>query len=160
MTTYKLFRIREGHLFPLYVEHKREMIVGEWQEARIGEMLDDTHVRGRCGPLSLRPGFHSTRIPFTDWIGKKGTDGKLVQKKDTVWCECEVDGKEQIVSDRNGLRDLPTDWYYFKTNPRQRDPWIISNRIRIKRILTHAEVEDICRAYGLKAQPMEGEENG
>ena len=25
MTTYKLFRIREGRLFPLYVEHTREM---------------------------------------------------------------------------------------------------------------------------------------
>ncbi len=158
MITYKLFRIREGRLFPLYVEHNREMPVGEWQEARIGEKLDDTHVKGRCGPLSLRPGFHSTRIPFTDWIGKKGPGGVLFQKKDTVWCECEVDGKEQIVSDKNGLRELPTDWYYFKTNPRQRDPWIISNRIRIRRILSRAEVEEICRSYGLTAQPMEGDE--
>ena len=32
MTTYKLLRIREGRLYPLYVEHDREMVTGEWME--------------------------------------------------------------------------------------------------------------------------------
>ena len=156
MTTYKLLRIREGHLFPLYVEHNREMPVGVWLEARVGELADATHVKSRGGsPLSLRPGFHSTKVPFTDWIGKKGEDGRLYQRKDTVWCECEVDGDVEIVTDRNGLRRLPRDWYYFKTNSRQKDPWIISNRILIRRILPRSEVEEICKAHGLSAQPME-----
>ena len=156
MTTYKLLRIREGHLFPLYVEHNREMPVGVWLEARVGELADATHVKSRGGsPLSLRPGFHSTKVPFTDWIGKKGEDGRLYQRKDTVWCECEVDGDVEIVTDRNGLRRLPQDWYYFKTNSRQKDPWIISNRILIRRILPRSEVEAICKAHGLSAQPME-----
>ena len=53
---------------------------------------------------------------------------------------------------RNGLRALPSDWYYFRTNARQPEPWIISNRI-----LPHEEVEKICKAHGYKAQPMEGE---
>lgn len=160
MTTYKLFRIREGHLFPLYVEHGREMVIGKWLEAGIGERLDETHVKGRCGPLSLRPGFHSTRIPFADWIGKRGPDGRLYQRRDTVWCECEVEGREQLVTDRNGLRTLPSDWYFFRTNARQIEPWIISNRILIRRILPRVEVEAICKAHGLTAQPMEGEHYG
>lgn len=154
MTTYKLLRIREGRLFPLYVEHKREMPLGEWLEAGIGELADKNHVRGRCGPLSLRPGFHSCHIPFTDWIGKRGADGKLYQRPDTVWCECEVEGQEQKVKNRNGLMVLPSDWYYFRTNPRQKDPWIISNRIFIRRILAREEVADICKAHGLEAQEM------
>lgn len=161
MTTYKLFRIREGRLFPLYVEHTREMEIGVWLDARIGELADATHVKSRGGsPLSLRPGFHSTKVPFTDWIGKKGPDGRLYQRKDTVWCECEVEGNVETVVGRNGLRRLPQDWYYFKTNSRQQYAWIISNRILIKRILTRSEVEAICRAHGLNAQPMEGESNG
>ena len=160
MTTYKLLRIREGRLFPLYVEHGREMVTGKWLEAGIGERLDETHVRGRCGPLSLRPGFHSTRVPFADWIGKRGPDGRLYQRRDTVWCECEVGGREQKITGRNGLRTLPSDWYYFRTNTRQPEPWIISNRILIRRILTQTEVEAICKANGLTAQPMEGEQYG
>lgn len=153
MTTYKLLRIREGRLFPLYVEHRREMPLGTWLEANIGELADANHVRSRTGNLlRLRPGFHSCRIPFTDWIGKRGNDGKLYQRPDTVWCECEVEGREQIVKDRAGLRVLPSDWYYFRTNPGQKDPWIISNRIRISRILTHDEVKRICKSHGVKAQ--------
>lgn len=161
MTTYKLFRIREGRLFPLYVEHTREMEIGVWLDARIGELADATHVKSRGGsPLSLRPGFHSTKVPFTDWIGKKGPDGRLYQRKDTVWCECEVEGDVETVVGRNGLRRLPQDWYYFKTNSRQQYAWIISNRILINRILSRSEVEAICMAHGLNAQPMEGEQYG
>ena len=160
MTTYKLLRIREGRLYPLYVEHDREMVTGEWMEAGIGELVDEKHVKGRSGPLALRPGFHSTPVPFTDWIGKRGPDGRLYQRRDTVWCECEVEGKEQKVTNRNGLRTLPCDWYYFRTNARQKDPWIISNRILVLRILTQEEVKEICMAHGLTAQPMEGEEYG
>ncbi len=155
MITYKLFRIKGGRLFPLYVEYNREMQLGVWLDAGIGEKIDEGHVKGRCGPLSLRPGFHSTRIPFTDWIGKKDVEGKLRQRHDTVWCECEVEGREQKVTDKNGLRVLPEDWYLFKTNAKQKEPWIISNRILIKRILSREEVESICRAHGITAQEME-----
>ena len=103
MTTYKLLRIRKGRLFPLYVEHQRELEMGICLDARIGELADATHVksRGSGNRLALRPGFHSTKVPFTDWIGKKGPDGRLYQRKHTVWCECEVDGDVEIVTDRN-----------------------------------------------------------
>jgi hypothetical protein len=162
MKTYKLFRVVQGKLYPLYVEAKREMPIGEWIDAGIGEKVDETHVKARgCGGrLSLRPGFHSCAVLFTDWIGKKGPDGRLYQRKDTVWCECEVEGNVETVVGSNGLRRLPRDWYYFKTNSRQQYAWIISNRILIKRILTRSEVEAICRAHGLNAQPMEGEQYG
>jgi hypothetical protein len=130
--------------------------MGIWLDARIGELADATHVksRGSGNRLALRPGFHSTKVPFTDWIGKK-QGSRLVQRKGTVWCECEVEGREQTVTGHHGLRTLPSDWYYFRTKPNQPFPWIISNRIKINRILSHAEVEEICRAHGVKAQDME-----
>ena len=153
MKTYKLFRIKDNKLYPLYVEAKREMEIGKFLKAQVGEKKDETHVKanGCGGSLSLRPGFHSTTIPFTDWIGKK-TDGGLVQRKDTVWCECEVVGDEQIVTERYGLRTMPNGWYKFKTNSKQKDPWIISDNIKIVRMLSNDEVKEICKENGLQAQ--------
>ena len=123
--------------------------------AGVGEKADEPHVKSRLDPLSLRPGWHSTEVPFTDWIGKKGRDGRLYQRKDTVWCECKVDGDEITVTDRHGLRTIPHGFYYFRTKPDQPFPWIISERIWIKRMLDHAEVEDICREHGVMAQELE-----
>lgn len=154
MITYKLFRVKNDKLYPLYVDANTEMEIGIPLQAKIGDKADETHVKSRLGSLSLRPGFHSTQVPFTDWIGKK-QDGKLVQRKNTVWCECEVTGDEQTVTERNGLRVLPDTWYYFKTNTKQPYPWIISNSITINRILTQDEVGDICRQYGLEPQEVE-----
>lgn len=154
MITYKLFKIKNDKLYPLYVEAKREMQVGKWLKAQVGEKADDTHVKSALGSLALRPGFHSTTIPFTDWIGKRMPDGTLAQKADTVWCECEVKGKEIKVTDRHGLRELPKGWYFFKTNSKQEDPWIISNKIKINRILTHEEVKEICKVNGKTAQKV------
>ena len=162
LKTYKLFRIRGGKLYPLYVESKREMPIGIWLEAGIGEKVDATHVKasGCGGRLSLRPGFHSCEVPFTDWIGKRGSDGSLLQRPDTVWCECEIDGNQLEVTERYGLRTIPDGWYYFKTNPKQIWPWIISKRIRINRILSHEEVGSVCASFGITAQKIWAENDG
>ena len=156
MITYKLFRVKNGKLYPLYVEADREIEVGKWVKAQSGEKIDDTHVKasGCGGKLSLRPGFHSTKIPFTDWIGKKGTNGKLMQRPDTVWCECEVSGKQLECKEKNGYRELQNGWYFFRTNSKQIDPWIISNKIKINRMLSNEEVAMICRSKGIEPQEV------
>lgn len=156
MKTYKLFRVKNNKLYPLYVEADREMKVGEWLNANVGEKVDDTHVKAKgCGgKLSLRPGYHSTKVPFTDWIGQRMPDGSLAQRPDTVWCECEVTGNEVIVTDKRGLRELPNGWYYYKTNAKQVDPWIISDKIKIVKKLSHEEVRQICEQHGIKAQEV------
>ena len=156
MITYKLLRIKGGKLYPLFVETGRELPMGQWLEARVGELADANHVISPVlGLLRRRPGWHSTAVPLADWIGKKTPEGTLVQRRNTVWAECEVDGQEQIVTERNGLRDIPDGWYYYKTKPCQPFPWIISNRIKINRILSHEEVCAICREHGVEAQRME-----
>ena len=99
MITYKLVRCRRGLYYPLFVETDRSMPLGEWLDAQVGELLDPTHVRSPVlGRLALRPGWHSCSVPFTDWIGKKGEDGRLMQRRDTVWIECEVEGDQLIVT--------------------------------------------------------------
>ena len=157
MIVYKLFKIKDNKLYPLYVEANREMEIGRWLKAQIGELADETHVKasGCGGRLSLRPGFHSTTVPFTDWIGKKMYDGTLAQRRDTVWCECEIRGNEVTIEDRNGSRTLVDGYYRFRTNVKQKDPWLISSEILIKRILGRDEVKRLCTEKGMKAQPHE-----
>lgn len=157
MKVYKLFRVKKDKLYPLYVEADREMKIGEWLEAAIGEKVDDTHVkaRGCSGRLALRGGFHSTKIPFTNWIGKKQEDGTLAQRPDTVWCECEIKGEEVECKTRKGYEMVPhNSYYYFKTNAKQNDPWVISYWLKINKILSNEEVENICRSNGIEPQKI------
>jgi len=155
MITYKLVRRRRGLYYPLFVETKRPLPLNVWLNAQVGEMLDPTHVRSPVlGRLALRPGWHSCTVPFADWIGKRGEDGRLLQRSDTTWIECEVAGNQQLVTDRRGLKTIPHGWYYYRTKPGQPFPWIISDRIRLLRPLEQAEVETICAANGVIAQPL------
>lgn len=158
MITYKLFKIKNNKLYPLYVEADREVKLGKWLEAEVGEKIDETHVkaRGCSGKLRLRAGWHSTQIPFTDWIGKRSEDGTLVQRKDTIWCECEVKGNEIESRTRNGYDIVPKDcYYYFKTNSKQVNPWIISDWLKVNKKLTNEEVGAICRTNGIEPQKIE-----
>lgn len=155
MITYKLFRVKNGKLYPLYVLADKETPVGVEIKAEVGQIADETHVKSKLGHLSLRPGWHSTHVPFTDWIGKRADDGTLLQKKNTVWCECEVNGKEQVVTERHGLRHLPRGWYHFKTNSKQREPWVISDNLKVVRVLSDKEVATICKANGYEPQRKE-----
>ena len=45
MTTYKLFRIKNGKLYPLYVLADKEMPIGVKIKAEVGELKDDTQWR-------------------------------------------------------------------------------------------------------------------
>lgn len=158
MVTYKLFRLKNGKLYPLYVEADREMNIGKWLTAQVGEQVDDTHVKAKgCGgKLSLRGGFHSTSVPFTDWIGKKQEDGTLAQRPNTVWCECEIKGEEVESKTRKGYDMVPyNSYYYFKTNTKQDDPWVISYWLKINKILSNEEVRDICRNNGIEPQKID-----
>nr|WP_297765818.1 hypothetical protein [uncultured Butyrivibrio sp.] len=161
MLVYKLFRVKDGKLYPLYVEADREMALGVWLKAHVGELADPTHVKsaGCGGRLSLRPGFHSTSLPFTNWIGRKMPDGTLAQRANSVWCECEIRGSEVSVTERNGSRTIVDGYYKFKTNSKQKEPWFISSEIKINRILTQNEVKTICAEKGVKAQMHESEYN-
>lgn len=152
MITYKLFQKKNGKLYPLFVYANEEAEVGIWLKARIGPKKDETHVKSRLGVLSLRPGFHSTEVPYTSWIGQKMPDGNLYQRDNTVWCECEVRGEQVYPEHKYGFREIPNGWYYFNTNAKQIFPWIISEEIRIIREIDYDEVRELCEKSGVEAQ--------
>lgn len=157
MITYKLFREKDGGLYPLYVNAKERTPIGEWIKSKPGVLVDETHVKanGCGGKLRLRSGWHSTNIPFTDWIGEKQDDGTLAQRKDCVWCECEIKGTEIESKTKQGYDIIPDDsYYFFRTNSKQIDPWIISDWMRVNKILSNDEVAEICRANGKEPQKL------
>ena len=161
-TAYKLFRIRDGKLYPLYVFANRPIEIGKYIAAEEGERTADGKVRSKLGKLAYRPGWHLTEFPLADHIGKRGKDGKLYQAPDTVWCEVEYedtyDYNETVKKEGRSARDqylktIPAvGWYWYKTNASAKVRWLISGAIIVKRILTRDEVAQICRDHGLEPQ--------
>jgi len=95
---YKLFRTdpnQPGKLFPLFVDAKTPVIVGEWVEAIIGEQAKSGKVKSEIGELAFRPGWHSGDIPVATHIGAR-TDA---QKK----AAAEVDAQRLEAYKKQGI---------------------------------------------------------
>ncbi len=162
---YKLFKIKDGRLYPLYVFAKEEVILNTYLYAKEPKPTERGKVKSKLGELAYRPGWHLTEIPLADHIGKKQPNGKLYQAKDTVWCEVEyedsTDYTELAKSQSTNRRDqcfkhlINNGFYIYKTNPNAKVNWIIASGIIVRRILTNEEVAKICRENGFEPQPVE-----
>jgi len=177
---YKLFKVkssRPGKLFPLYVYANEETPMNEWVDAKLGEVASDgKHVKSKLGELALRGGWHlNENVPHVTHIGRKDENGNIAYLfEDQVWCEVEYSNNidYQPLVNENGknkqgkvipknacMREVPVDGFYrYKTNANQSEPWIIAGAIKINRVLSDAEVYDICKAKGYDALPRFGGE--
>ena len=166
---YKLFRQKNGTLYPLYVLANTPVPLGVWLPAASGERLPSGKVKARLGKgLAYRPGWHCADIPLATHIGQKDAAGNIVvMHPDTVWAEVTYADKVSYMleAQTNGTRGakfnpqkacldhIPENGYYrYKTNPKMLGEWIISGAICVNRILTDAEVAQICRAHGYEPQ--------
>lgn len=121
--------------------------------------------------LAFRPGWHLGDIPLAKQFAQLNpdTEKKELFPANFVWAECEYamdeDYQEEAMSygytengkfrhSYAGLPRLPEDGYYrYRTNPNPDTvPWIITGAMRVKRILTDAETDAICRENGV--EPM------
>lgn len=177
MFAYKQFRIdKSGNLHPLFVFTNETIPVGEWLTAKEGERTDKGKVKSKLGPLAYRPGFHLSEAPYAPHIGVKEGGVIKYMHDDTVWALCEVHANKNwtIEARRNGIKPsrdkhelykfnaqkacldhLPYDGYYwYTTNPNAFGRWMIAERIKVLKVLTDAEVEDICwNQFGIHSQP-------
>ncbi|MFZ5975199.1 MAG: hypothetical protein ACOYU3_07305 [Bacillota bacterium] len=172
IVAYKAMRVKKsqpGKLFPLFVNANEETPAGVWLNADIGD-----NTKTKLGKLALRPGWHLGDLPRAAHIGKKDASGKIVaQHPDVVWCEVEaaadIDYQEEanrnginkngvLVKNRADIKDrVPADGYYrFKTNPAMEGEWIITGAMKINRILSDVEVDQIQRDHGLEPMPRDG----
>ena len=130
--------------------------------------------QGGSGTLAYRPGWHLGKIPYALQFNRKNpvTGERDLFPKDFVWAEVEyaadVDYQEEAMSyglNKNGkfqhslagLPRIPEDGYYeYRTNPNPAtDPWIITGAMKVKRVLTRAEVDELVRAAGREPQKVE-----
>ncbi len=129
--------------------------------------------QGGSGQLAYRPGWHLGTIPYALQFNRKDANGeKTLFPNNFVWAEVEyaddvnyqdeayqegvnTNGKYQ--HSLAGLKHVPTDGSYkYHTNPDPRtDEWIISGAMRVNRILSRDEEDEIVRKAGRDPQPVQ-----
>ena len=178
---YKLFKFKDGKLYPLYVDAKRSLPIGVWLAAESGE-LQGGKVKSSIGQLAYRPGWHSGSLPLATHIGGKvnpQTGERMtgrgikptMREEDTVWAEVEVPADKDWQSVANSrasrtrdgrlnLREahitdqIPHDGYYnYKTNANMTGSWLISGELKVNKILTDEEVRQINSRAGTSDLP-------
>lgn len=143
---YKLFRIKSGRLYPLFIDKGTATPVGVWLRAK--------HVPTKG--YADRPGWHCGVLPTAPHLLQK--NGKLA--KDRVWAEVEigddVDWQAFLPPKGNrGLKFVPEGGHYRVRVPRVMGmEWLIAGEIRVVRVLTADEVKQIMRGR----RPMTHEE--
>lgn len=170
---YKMFKVskrQKGKIFPLYVYSNEPTEIGVWLDAKEGPKLENGKVKSKLGPLAFRPGWHMSDLPYATHIGVKGKSGKIEYMNDNVvWCACEysdnINYQEEAnkagISD-NGkfierdayLKKIPTDGYYrYRTNPNMFRDWIIAGKIKVIKILSDEEVNEILKENKITPMP-------
>lgn len=180
-TAYKLFKVKKGfpgELFPLFVGANQSVTTGEWIQAKAGELTQTkegkTMVKSTLGPLAYRPGWHSGDLAVATHIGaKKNASDKAptLRADDQVWAEVEVGDDvdwQAIANERAEISksgepiartahitdQLPLGGSYnYKTNSNMTGSWIISGEMKVNRVLTDQEVEQINKEGGGKDLP-------
>ena len=130
--------------------------------------------QGGGGTLAYSPGWHLGTIPYAVQFNRKNpeTGEKDLFPKDFVWAEVEyandVDYQDEARKEgvnRNGkyqhslagLKRLPVNGSYrYRTNPNPNtDEWIITGAMKVNRILTDEEVDELVRKAGREPQKRE-----
>ena len=176
MKAYKLVRKKNGNYYPLYVYANEPFPIGEWIEAKCGEMTEDGKVKSKLGKLAYRPGLHLCEIPHETHIGGKshgfGTPVDYLPD-DLVWVEVEfssnlnyqdlansagINKKGKVIPSRAFLKYIPVNgYYYYNTSPNATVRWIICGAMKITRELTDEDVKQICEKHGLTPLPRYAE---
>ena len=144
-TGWKLFEMRDDQkLFPLFIGKKEETPMNEWVMAEI---------IGHHPGFAHRPGWHlGATMPSAPWL--MSADGTYKSQRgkrfERVWCEVEyvadidyTDIVEQLpkkcFTDR-----LPNNGFY-KFRESGGRLWVIADRIRITRVISEEESQQILK---------------
>ncbi len=130
--------------------------------------------QGGSGKLAYRPGWHLGEIPYAMQFNRKNptTGQRELFPANFVWAEVEyandVDYTDEARSygvnpsgkyqhSLAGLPRVPENGSYkYRTNPDPKtEPWIITGAMKVKRILTPSEVDNMVRAAGREPQPRQ-----
>ena len=145
-------------------------IAGQSKTGRSQVKAGGKGTQGGSGKLAYRPGWHLGEIPYALQFNRNDENGeRTLFPANFVWAEVEyandVDYQEEAMSygyNQNGnfqhsyagLPRVPENGaYHYRTNPNpETDPWIITGAMRVKRILTPTEVDEMVKAAGREPQ--------
>lgn len=145
-------------------------IAGQSKTGRNQVKAGGKGTQGGSGKLAYRPGWHLGVIPYALQFNRIDENGdKTLFPANFVWAEVEyandVDYQEEAMSygyNKNGkfqhsyagLPKIPENGAYtYRTNPNpETDAWIITGAMRVKRLLTPTEVEEMVKAAGREPQ--------
>ena len=135
--------------------------------------------QGGGGSLAFRPGWHLGDLPRASQFDRVNpeTGKKELFPENFVWAEVEyakdVDYQEEAMSygytDNGkfrhayaGLPRLPENGYYrYRTNPKPDTvPWVITGAMKVNRLLSDAEVNEILEKNGVPAVHRKGGDVG
>lgn len=127
--------------------------------------------QGGSGSLAYRPGWHLGSIPYALQFNRKNPDTgeRELFPNNFVWAEVDyandVDYQEEAMSygyNKNGkfqhsyagLPRVPENGaYIYRTNPNpETDPWVITGAMKVNRLLTPSEVDEMVIAAGRTPQ--------
>lgn len=108
---YKLFRIKNGKLYPLFINRHQEVVFYEW-------------LQSECYPtkgFAVRQGWHCCFFPIAPHLKEEKASGEK-----RVWVECIV-----------------KDYETYARPESQGGTWILADKMKVVRILSADEVENI-----------------
>lgn len=150
-------------------------IAGQSKTGRNQVKAGGKGTQGGSGKLAYRPGWHLGVIPYALQFNRIDENGdKTLFPANFIWAEVEyandVDYQEEAMSygyNKNGkfqhsyagLPRIPENGAYtYRTNPNpETDPWIITGAMRVKRLLTPSEVDEMVKEAG--REPQRRQEN-
>ena len=145
-------------------------IAGQSKTGRNQVKAGGKGTQGGSGKLAYRPGWHLGVIPYALQFNRADETGeRTLFPANFVWAEVEyandVDYQEEAMSygyNQNGkfqhsyagLPRVPENGAYtYRTNPNpETEPWIITGAMRVKRLLTPTEVDEMVKAAGREPQ--------
>lgn len=175
---YKLFRTKpddEG-LYPLFVDSNTPVNVGEWTDAKAGEMAKDgKKVKSKIGPLAYRAGWHAGDMPMATHIGGKSESGlkapdyrpasqqwaKIQMGDDYDWQTEAIkragrtkDGRIKAVEAHITDQIPEMGHYRYKTNPNMTGEWLIGGEMKVTDLLSPEQVGKIGTDTGFPDLPI------
>lgn len=177
MRAYKLFEVDENHpgkLFSKYILSNKAAVLDIWLDAEMGPLDGKGATVGKNGKkFATRPGFHCCAYPVATHIGEKDENsGKIAYRRpNEVWAEveigCDVDWQAEAENraerTKNGkinrrtahiTDQVPINGKYdYKTNNKMVVDWYIAGCMRVARLLSDREVEEINASAGISDLP-------
>lgn len=163
----------EGTPIGVWLDADAAPVAGTSKTGRPQVKAGGKGTQGGSGQLAYRPGWHLGTIPYALQFGRKDENGeRTLFPNNFVWAEVEyaddvdyqdearqegVNANGKYQHSLAGLKHVPEDGSYkYRTNPDPKtDEWVITGAMRVNRILSREEVDELVRKAGREPQKIQ-----